>query len=213
MQAFKPVFLLLLAGSALQLLADEHRQYGAHEHGLGKLDIAQEGAELLIELDSPAVNIVGFEHAPKSEQAHDTLEKALARLEDGAALFLFPDAAGCRLVDADIAKPLQNYEDVKKARQAVGEHRADDPLHQGTKKYAQEDGHKPEGETHTDITAAYRFSCAYPEALDQVRIQSFESFPMTEQLQVQFITGKHRGAPLNSVLRNRPCALTGDLCL
>ena len=33
MQVFKPLLLLLLAGSTPPLLADEYRQQGAHEHG------------------------------------------------------------------------------------------------------------------------------------------------------------------------------------
>jgi hypothetical protein len=192
MDAFKPIFLLLLAGSTLPLLADEHRQYGAHEHGVGELDIAQEGAALQIELDSPAVNIVGFEHTPKTEVDHETLEKALARLEDGAGLFRFPDAAGCRLVDADIATPLQDDED------GEDEHHAGDPARQEAREHAEEHhahehSHGHEDETHADINATWRFSCAHPEALDRVGVQLFDAFPMTERLRVQFITGKHQG--------------------
>ena len=100
MQVLKPLFVLLLAGGTPIPLADERRQLGGHEHGIGKLDIAQEGAELYIELESPAVNITGFEPIPKTNEDHDTLEKALVRLKNGAGLFTLPEAAGCRLVGA-----------------------------------------------------------------------------------------------------------------
>jgi hypothetical protein len=85
----------------------EHRQHAAHEHGVGKINIAQEGKEIHIELDSPAANIVGFEHIPKTELDRDSLTKALALLKNGTRLFLFPNAAECNLIDTDVATPLK----------------------------------------------------------------------------------------------------------
>ena len=49
-------------------------------------------------------------------------------------------------------------------------------------------------DTHADITAVYRFTCAHPEALDRVEVRLFDHFPMTERLQVQYITEEHQGA-------------------
>jgi hypothetical protein len=159
----------------------EHRQHGAHEHGVGTMNIAREGKEVHIELDSPAANIVGFEHAPKTEADLDTLEDALARLRNGTRLFLFPDAAGCDLVDADVDTPLKEHENGEEAYHTEEHH-------------AHEDSHEHQGERHADITATWHFSCAHPEVLERVSVQLFEAFPMTERLLVQFITGKRQGA-------------------
>jgi len=188
MQVFKHSLLLLLAVIVLPLSAEERRHHDAHEHGAGKLDIAREGTELHIGLDSPAANIVGFEHAPASAADHQALKKALARLKDGAGLFRLPDAAGCRLVDADITTPLQDHDEPphREAGEHAGEH------------HAHEDSHEHGGETHADITAAWHFSCAHPEKLDKVIVKLFEVFPMTERLQVQYITGKQQGAAVLS---------------
>lgn len=199
MQVFKPLCLLLLAGCAPTLAADEHRQHGAHEHGTGKLDIAQEGVALHIALDSPAVNIVGFEHAPKSQEDHETLETALAGLKNGAGLFALPKAAACRLVDADAQTPLADHEQGQ-THHDEHEHRAEhepdarheeDVEHEGDHEH--EGGHE-HNETHADITATWHFDCAHPEALDQVGVRLFEAFPNTKRLQVQYVTGKHQGA-------------------
>ena len=199
MQVFKPFFVLLLAGSTPISLADDRRQLRAHQHGVGKLDIAQEGAELYIEFDSPAVNITGFEHFPETNADHDTLEKALVRLKDGVGLFALPEAAGCRLVDADIETPLKDHEEGEEEHHAGNERHKDDSSHKHAREHAEEQyvhegNHEHEGETHADITAAYRFTCAHPEDLDQVSVRLFEIFPMIERLQVQFITWKHQGA-------------------
>ena len=39
----------------------EHGSLGAHEHGVGRLNAALDGKTLELELESPAMNLVGFE--------------------------------------------------------------------------------------------------------------------------------------------------------
>ena len=39
----------------------EHASLGAHEHGVAQLNVALDGNTLEIELESPAMNLVGFE--------------------------------------------------------------------------------------------------------------------------------------------------------
>jgi len=184
------MFVLLLATSSSLLLADEHRHHGAHEHGVGKLDFAQEGTALHIELDGPAMNIVGFEHAPSSEEDRKTLESALARLKDGAALFAFPEAASCRLVSADAHTPLVDHKE-SNAHHEDEHHDEHEPHDKHEQRH--EDSHEHE-HTHSDITATWRFDCAHPDALDQVNVRVFEAFPRTVRLKVQFITDNHQGA-------------------
>ncbi len=199
MQVFNPLLMLLLAGSTPLLLADEHRQHGAHEHGAGMLDIAQEGDALHIELDSPAVNIVGFEHAPSNKEDHETLERALARLRGGAKLFALTEAAGCRLVDADVQTPLADHEEgeldsAEQKHHAELEHHAGHEVDAERERRHEHEESQEHEETHADITAVYRFTCAHPEALDGVGVQLFNHFPMTERLRVQYITEEHQGA-------------------
>jgi hypothetical protein len=84
----------------------EHRQQGAHVHGIVALNLALKGQEVRIELDSPAANIVGFEHAPSSESDHAALDKAVATLKDGDRLFRFNEDAGCRMETANVTSEL-----------------------------------------------------------------------------------------------------------
>lgn len=198
MHVFKSFCLLLLAGTLLPVLADEHRQHGAHEHGVCSLNIAQDGTGLQIELDSPAVNIVGFEHAPSSEEEHEALESALERLRDGAALFILSGEAGCRLVSADAKTPLADHE----AGEAHPVDSHDDEHHEAHQEEREHhDGHEQEHEegheheeTHADIEAAWRFSCGHPEMLDRIGVRLFDVFPRMQRLQVQYITEKQQGA-------------------
>lgn len=184
MHLFKSISLLLLTGAVVSVSADEQRHHDAHEHGVGMLNVAQENADLHIEFDTPAVNIVGFEHAPRSEQERETLERALERLSDGIALFVFPEKSGCRQLDADVITPLVG-------REEVDVHVAG---HENEAEHA-EQGHEHEDEeTHADITATWRFSCVHPGSLDRIDVRLFEAFPLTQRLTVQFITGKRQGA-------------------
>ena len=45
---------------------DERRQGEVHVHGLGTLNLVLEGETLVVELDGPAANFVGFERAPRT---------------------------------------------------------------------------------------------------------------------------------------------------
>ncbi len=175
MKAIQLLSVLVLAGSNLTAFAQDNRQHGAHEHGTGRLDIAVDGAKIYVELNSPAANIVGFEHAPNSEKDHQTLDSALARLKDGSALFTLPRAARCSLASSDSGTPLANHADE----------------HHGEESHGRE-------EAHAEITATWIFDCARPEALDRVTVRLFEAFPLTERLQVQFITEQTQGSAVLS---------------
>jgi hypothetical protein len=88
----------------------EHRHHEAHVHGIAALNLALEGEEVHIELDSPAANIVGFEHAPSSEADHAALDKAVATLKNGDELFRFNEEAGCRMEKAMVTSELLEEE-------------------------------------------------------------------------------------------------------
>ena len=95
----------LLAGVALAASDDGHREHDPHEHGHGALDIVLEGEELVAELRIPAVNVTGFEHAPRDDTEREAVREAVARFSN-AAVVLVPNAdAECEIedVEAEIA--------------------------------------------------------------------------------------------------------------
>ncbi len=166
----------------------EHRQHGAHVHGIAALNLALEGREVHIELDSPAANIVGFEHAPSSEADHAALDKAVATLKDGDRLFRFNDDSGCRMERANVTTALLEEEHDEHAEGHSGDH-----------DHQEKDGHDHEvqehdGETHSDIEAAYHFECDQPGKLTQLSVELFEVFPGTEKLRVQYVIESKQGA-------------------
>lgn len=74
----------------------------AHVHGHARIDIALEGNELEIALNSPMDNLVGFEHAPTTDAQKHAIHEAEETLEAPAKLIELPAAAGCRLEEAEV---------------------------------------------------------------------------------------------------------------
>ena len=50
-----------------------------------------------MELESPADDIVGFEHAPENEKQKSQINKALAIFKDKKGVFMPTPAAGCKI--------------------------------------------------------------------------------------------------------------------
>lgn len=137
-----------------------------HEHGVATLDVALEGATLELELRSPAANLLGFEHAPRSVEERQRLDSLQEQLGRPLALFTLPAAADCRLTAQQLDSPLLA---------------ATDPAHV-------HDDHRG---SHSDISVHYRFACRAPAALDSLDAAPlFRAFPATTRLQVQLI-GPH----------------------
>ena len=142
---------------------EEHASLDAHEHGVASLNVALDGQTLEIQLQSPAMNLVGFEHEAKSEADKAKVTAARQHLEQPQALFALPIEAKCALQDSELDSPL------------FGGHAHEEHEH------ADEHGH-------SDIDASYRFACANAEALQTLELGSFfGTFPGTEKLEVQLI--------------------------
>lgn len=69
----------------------------AHEHGSAQLNLALDGDVLEIEFASPAMNLLGFEYAARSDEDRARVEATRARLEQPLDLFGVPAAAGCQV--------------------------------------------------------------------------------------------------------------------
>ncbi|MFO6377007.1 DUF2796 domain-containing protein, partial [Pseudomonas aeruginosa] len=67
-----------------------HGSLGKHEHGVAQLNVALDGKTLELELDSPAMNLVGFEHAASTDADKAAVAKARAQLEKPLELFALP---------------------------------------------------------------------------------------------------------------------------
>ena len=163
---------------------DHHDSLGAHEHGAAELDAALDGSMLEIELRSPAMNLVGFEHAPSSDADKRKIADARERLEQPDALFGLPAAAGCKLAETELESPLFEGE-----------------AHDHGDEHEHEHEHDGDHESqHSEIHAHYHFDCATPQAIQALDLQAlFKAFPGTKKIQAQLIgPNGQRGAQLDA---------------
>jgi len=154
----------------------EHGSLGAHEHGVARLNAVLDGQALELELDSPAMNLVGFEHMASSAADKAKVAAARKQLENPVALFNLPTAAGCKVSSQELNSPL--FGDKPEA-----DHDDDDDATDGKGAAAHEHHHD-----HSEIHAHYQFTCATPSALSNLDLtQVFKTFPATQKIQVQLI--------------------------
>ena len=154
----------------------EHGSLGAHEHGVGRLNAVLDGQALELELDSPAMNLVGFEHAATSAADKAKVAAVRKQLENPSALFNLHKAAGCVVSSQELNSPL--FGDKPEA-----EHDDDDHATDGKGAAAHKHDHD-----HSEIHAHYQFTCATPAALGNLDLsQVFKTFPATQKIQVQLI--------------------------
>lgn len=154
----------------------EHGSLGAHEHGVARLNAVLDSQALELELDSPAMNLVGFEHMASSAADKAKVAAARKQLENPVALFNLPTAAGCKVSSQELNSPL--FGDKPEA-----DHDDDDDATDGKGAAAHEHHHD-----HSEIHAHYQFTCATPSALSNLDLtQVFKTFPATQKIQVQLI--------------------------
>ena len=140
-----------------------HRHHDSHVHGIAELNIAVEGQQLLIELKSPAANIMGFEHAPKDKQQHEIVEQAAMTLKQPKQIIKLPASAQCTLAYTDVESDL-----------------IDEPH-----KHAQ---HEEVEDSHSEFNVSYGFNCQNITQLTSMEVTLFSRFAHMEKIKVQLIT-------------------------
>ena len=186
---------LTLTFTALSLMCvpalAEKKDHGAHEHGVAQLSVATSSEGFEITLESPAANIFGFEHKPSSDEDKVTVEKAVATLKAGEALFV-ANAGECSLHEVDIDSALidDEHDDHEK-------HEDDHDKHDDHKKHDDDhdkhDDHASES-THNDVEATWHFDCEKATEVESVEVKLFSAFPKGfEELDVDWITATKAG--------------------
>lgn len=149
----------------------EHRHHDSHEHGVAELNLAVDGSSVLIELESPAANIVGFEHQPHDAAERDLVTKAIQRLQEAESLFVFTSNANCSVQFAEVETELEQ------------QHEHNDHDHHENEKNSDD---------HSEFSSNYIFSCEAIDKLKQVEVKLFEEFSGLESIKAQLITPQNQ---------------------
>lgn len=167
--------MVLLTGVCGTAVAETKRQLKAHEHGHGSLQIGIDGQKLVMELEVPGADIVGFEHAARTDKEKAAIRNAKDALAGATSLFKLPEGAGCRLEEAKVA--------------LSGEEHGHEKEHVSGKEAGHGHGEK-HGAEHAEFLAGYSFRCASLDALNSISFPYFEKFPGAEELDVTLVTDK-----------------------
>ncbi len=147
----------------------EIRHHDAHTHGAAELNIVIENDTVLIEFESPAVNLIGFEHKPRTDAQHLELQKALALLNDAGVVASF-EKGECRVTETLIRGPFDNAD--------------------------QEGPKHGEREEHSEFHATYSLSCQDASVITSVSTRLFDHFTGFEAIRVRWIGNKGQGTAL-----------------
>jgi hypothetical protein len=184
-----------LATGLPAIAAEEHRELGAHEHGVGRLNIAIEGKRVSMELQVPGADIVGFEHEASTATQKAAVKKAISTLEGPLNVFKLPEEAKCKLAKAKVAAHADDEEEHEhgKAEKKAG---------------AKEDEGEEESH-HSEFHAEYALDCAAPEKLTGIDFEYFDLFTSARKLDVNLVTDK--GQIHYEVSREKPQLKFGEI--
>ncbi|MDX1267219.1 MAG: DUF2796 domain-containing protein [Oceanisphaera sp.] len=163
---------------------------GVHEHGFGRLSLALDQQQLVLELLAPAADIVGFEHAPADDAEQAQLNAALNRVQEAETLFSLPEAAACRLIDSQLVEEDAHSHELDEHKVAAhhdhAHEKADEHEHHESEHAAEHEHHDDE-HGHNDVLVQYRYQCRQPQALNRLSTSLFEQFPSLTRVELQGI--------------------------
>lgn len=146
-------------------------QRGAHLHGKVVVNVALEGPLLSVELDSPAINVVGFEHAPRTDAEKREVAAVDRWLASGVGVIGISSAAGCVRQQVDYTPPKFDGDD-----------------HDHDHDHEHDRGAGAEGETHADYRARFTYTCANPAALSWADLWLVRRLKNVAEIEVNLVT-------------------------
>lgn len=175
----------------------------AHVHGVSALDVAVDGATIEMALRAPGADIVGFEHAPETEEDTAALEAAAETLADPISLFSPSAAAGCAVETVTVSAPYLDTDDDEHGHghghghddHAHDDHGHDDHDHkehahgdQDHDDHGHDHGSRADG-VHAEFEATYTLTCASPGAIADLDLSGyFSRFAGAERVDIRVIT-------------------------
>jgi hypothetical protein len=151
-----------------QAKANSGHNDAAHVHGLGEMEIVQDGNGLFISLYSPLENVLGFERAPKTD-AEKVKARRVVSLLKANGLFAFSPEAQCKRTGYKLYSEILN------------------PHSHGP---GDDHQHDDDANGHSDFRASYEFECEQPAKLKVIDVRVFRQFSGFEKIEVQALFPK-----------------------
>lgn len=160
----------------------EHRQADAHVHGTALLTIMKESSTLLFVFETPAANIVGFEHAPQNDTQINQIENALQLLKSTDSVLLLS------ALDCAVAQTMST------ATGQFSAHTHDEETTAAAEHVHGEHEHAEHAHAHAGFNVIIELDCQNQASLSGFTVTAFENFSGLETLQVQWVLDGSQGA-------------------
>ncbi|MDR1395070.1 MAG: DUF2796 domain-containing protein [Deltaproteobacteria bacterium] len=184
--------------------------HGPHEHGTASLKVILDQNLVELELDSPLINFISFEHPPRTPEQETEVRRMGEILAKFGELFVPTPAAGCQpkglnvhsdnikpallpeasLPDEDDHGPADHHDGADHDHED-GDHDHEDADHDHEDGDHDHDGeeagshHHEDGGVHGDLEARFVLECADPGALKGLEVKLWDKFPSLSTLNVQ----------------------------
>lgn len=186
-----------------------------HVHGVINLGVVVEDDTVAITLNAPLSDVIGFEHAPTSEDQEALAHRAYVLLSSPDDMFGLADSANCSSTDVSIDGPafLLDHEDHDEHEHHDGDdhhdehdHHDDHDDHDHHNDHSDHDGHDDHedhddhgdhgdhehhddnGDEHAEVTATYEWSCDDVSDLESLGLGFVRGFADIEEIEVQILT-------------------------
>ena len=156
----------------------------AHVHGEASLNLVLDDQSLFIEFESPAYNLVGFEHEPKDQIQQKEVQDSLSLLSRPRKVFGFSAQAGCLVESVSVTTTMAGV-----GKNTVGY----EEEHHEEEHHDHSDGDSTNKESHSEFKANYLMICSEPEKLRTIEFKLFKEFLGLKSVQVQWINGEGQG--------------------
>ena len=166
----------------------------AHVHGLATLNLALENEVMEIHFESPAANVIGFEHKARSAKEKQAVEQTKTVLKSPKLMFSFV-GTDCELKATTV--------DISEVVDSEHEHHSHSENHSHSEHHKHSEHHNHSSGHHSEIKSSYRFNCKDAGDLNYVSIGLFELFPGIEKINVLWVTETKQGAELLAPGRNK----------
>jgi hypothetical protein len=186
--------LIAIGSNSPFLLAEETRHHEAHEHGIAHLNVALEGNDLYIELISPAVNILGFEHHPRTNEQKAAVKKAIESLKKGEDLFVLPPEARGKFVKTTVHTNIEGDSDNEHGDDHTHEHDSSSKEKDDDQHAHAPDHQGDEHERHSEFKAEYNVVCQHPQKIENIDVTLFRMFQGIERIKVQLLSDTRQKA-------------------
>lgn len=178
-----------------------------HVHGVVELGVVVEGGTVAVSLNAPLSDVVGFEHAPESDEQHELIRQAAAMLSSPDAMFGLADSANCTISDTSVDGPAyvlqqlaegdagaaENGDDHHDSHDSHGSESDRDEHEESATddhdEHEESDEHEhDEAEQHAEVNATYEWVCGNALDLDSLALRFTESFADVETIEIQILT-------------------------